>query len=83
MCEEGILYIPYMRISVHVTARSKRNEVIKIDDTSFRVRVTAPPVEGKANDMVVELLAEYFRKPKRSISIRKGDSSREKIIEIL
>ena len=72
-----------MRISVRVIPRSKRNEVIPQGDNRYRVYLTAPPVEGKANDKLVEVLAEYFHVRMRKITIIKGESAREKVIEIL
>jgi uncharacterized protein (TIGR00251 family) len=72
-----------MKISVHVTPRSGKNEVICTGDRSYRVRITASPVEGKANDMLIEVLAGYFHKPKRNLSIVSGESGRRKIVEII
>lgn len=72
-----------MRISIRVTARAKSNEVIHEGENRYRVRVTAPPVEGRANEQVIEVLAEYFHKPKRKIVILKGGSARDKIIDIV
>ncbi len=72
-----------MKITVRVKPNSRKNEVQKIAENQFVVSVTAPPVEGKANEKVIELLAEHFRKPKRSVTIVRGKTAREKIIEIL
>jgi len=50
---------------------------------SYKVYVTAPPEDGKANKKVIELLAEYFKVPKSQVRIIKGEISRNKIIEII
>lgn len=71
-----------MRIYIRVTPRAGRNEVLKISEGEYKVRVTAPPEKGKANDAVVKLLADYFDVPKNSISIIGGKSTRVKIIDI-
>jgi len=71
-----------MRIYAKVTPRAGRNEVIKISEGEYRVRVTAPPEKGKANEAVIKLLTGYFKVPKSSISIVGGKSTRVKIIEI-
>jgi len=71
-----------MRISVRVKANARKNEVLQLDKNHFRMSVTAPPAEGKANEMVIELLAEHFHRPKRCITIIKGKTSRQKIVEI-
>jgi len=65
-----------------VTPRAGRNEVIKISEGEYKVKVTAPPEKGKANVAVIELLADYFDTPKSSISIIGGKSTRVKLVEI-
>ena len=71
-----------MKISLRVKAGARRNTVTPLGSNTFLVSVTAPPHEGKANVKVVEVLAEYFGRPKRSISILKGAASRIKFVEI-
>ena len=71
-----------MKISVRVKPNARQNEVAKLDNGTYRVNVTVPPVEGKANEKVIEVLAEYFGKPKRCFTIVKGTTSKEKIIEM-
>jgi uncharacterized protein (TIGR00251 family) len=65
-----------------VKPNARKNEVRCLEENRFLVTVTAPPIEGKANDKVVELLAEYFHVPKRRVAILKGATSREKTVEI-
>lgn len=54
----------------------------KISDSEYRVRVTAAPEKGKANEATKKILAEYFGVPKSSVSIAGGRSTRTKIIDI-
>lgn len=49
----------------------------------LRVRVQAPPVEGRANQALVELLAGALRLPKRDIVIERGAGSRQKLVAII
>jgi uncharacterized protein len=72
----------HMRIYVKVTPRAGKNEVTKISEGEYKVKVTAVPEKGKANDAVVKLLADYFDVPKSSISIIGGKSTRVKLVEI-
>ena len=65
-----------------VAPRSSKNEITKISEGEYKVRLTAPPVEGKANMMLVKILADYFDVPKSRISIVGGKSARIKIIDI-
>lgn len=71
-----------MKISVVVKPNARRNEVTVREDGGFLVLVKAPAAEGKANKMLMEVLAQFFGKPKSSITILKGKSARRKIIEI-
>lgn len=72
-----------MKVNVTVKANARKNEVILREDGALLVRVTAPPVEGKANKKVIETLAEFFRKPKSAVSIVSGKTGRFKVVEIL
>jgi hypothetical protein len=71
-----------MKISVSVTANSKKPEVLKLDDGSYKVKVNAKPINGEANLRLVSILADYFGVPKSSIRIEKGISSKKKTISI-
>ncbi|MBA4312790.1 MAG: hypothetical protein C0417_09190 [Chlorobiaceae bacterium] len=72
-----------MKITVRVKPNARKNEVKQIDANNFVVSVSVPPVEGKANEKVIELLSEYFGKPKQSINILRGMTGKIKIVEIL
>ncbi|MGH9788926.1 MAG: DUF167 domain-containing protein, partial [Candidatus Acidiferrales bacterium] len=71
------------RLRVKVQARARRNELAGIHDGALRVRVTAPPVEGRANEAVVELLSEHLRLPKSSIRIVAGERAPLKTVEVV
>jgi uncharacterized protein len=71
-----------MRIYVKVIPRAGKNEVLKISDGEYKVKVTAPPEKGKANEAVIKILANYFDLPKSSLNIIAGKSARIKIIDV-
>lgn len=71
-----------VKIAVRVKANARRNEVRRLDERSYLVTVSAPPVEGKANEKVIELLAEHFGKPKRCFTILRGETAKQKLIEV-
>lgn len=75
--------INYMRIYIKVSPRSSKNEVTKISEGEYKVKLTAAPVDNKANDMLIKVLAEYFDLPKSNLKIIGGKSAKIKIIEIL
>ncbi len=71
-----------MRIYVKVVPKSSRNKVEKISEEEYKVWITAPPVDGKANDMLIKVLADYFDVSKSSLAITGGKTARTKIIDI-
>jgi len=86
----GILYMVYfvmialannMQKRVKVKPNSKRQNVEEAADGSLIVHLKSPPVEGKANEELIKLLAAKFDVPKSSIRIKSGLSSRQKLIE--
>jgi uncharacterized protein (TIGR00251 family) len=71
-----------MKLKITVKPNARRDEVVRNGDGTLLVRVNAPPVEGKANERVIELLSEFLQKPKRSMSIISGFKGKNKIVEI-
>jgi len=71
------------RVYVKVLPRSSKNEVITISEGEYKVKITAPPVDGKANDMLIKVLSEYFDVSKSSINIVGGKTAKIKIVDIL
>jgi uncharacterized protein len=68
-------------VAVRVTPRAGR-DAITCEGNRLRVRLHAPPVEGAANDALLALFAQCLRLPTRSITLERGATSREKLIEI-
>jgi uncharacterized protein len=71
-----------MRIYVKAVPRAGKNEVTKIGDAEYKVKVTDPPEKGKANERVIELLAYHLKVPKNSVKIIAGRSTRTKLVDI-
>jgi uncharacterized protein (TIGR00251 family) len=71
-----------VRLQVRVQPRASRNEIVGLHDGALKVRLTAPPVDGAANEMLVAFLAEILGVPARNVAIVSGGSSRTKTIEI-
>jgi uncharacterized protein len=72
-----------MRIYVKVLSRSSRNEVTKTAEGEYKVKLTAPPVDGEANEMLIKVLADHFSVGRSSLKIVGGKSAKTKIIEII
>ncbi|MEJ2760476.1 MAG: DUF167 family protein [Gammaproteobacteria bacterium] len=71
-----------LTLALQVQPRAARDEVTGRHGDRIRVRLTAPPLEGKANAALIEFLAEVFDVPKRSVTITAGHTSRRKTVVI-
>jgi uncharacterized protein len=72
----------HVHFAVHVQPRAGKNEIGGVHGGAIKVRLTAPPVEGAANQALIELLSRQLGVPKGSIRILRGQSSRHKVIEV-
>jgi hypothetical protein len=72
-----------MKIFVSVKPSAKEEKVLCLDETHFKVSVKEPPVDGRANWAVIRTLSDYLKKPATSLRIVSGQTSRQKILEIL
>jgi len=70
------------RIKVRLTPRAKRDAIEGWRGDVLRVRVVAPPVDGKANEALLRLLAEALGVPKSDLEIVAGAASRDKTVEV-
>jgi len=68
-------------IEVKIIPNARKNSVEE-EESRYKVHVTAPAVDGKANKALIEVLAEFFKTRKNSISIIRGETSRIKFIRI-
>ena len=69
---------------LRVTPRASRNEITQIlDDGTVKVKITAPPVEGKANETLIRYLADVLDVPPSRVMIVAGHSGRDKRIHVL
>jgi uncharacterized protein (TIGR00251 family) len=69
-------------LAIRVQPRAKRTEVAGERQGAVVIRVSAPPVEGKANEAVRRLIAERVGVPKSAVRIVRGESSRDKVVRI-
>ncbi|MBD2393145.1 DUF167 domain-containing protein [Cyanobacterium aponinum FACHB-4101] len=71
-----------MKISVQVKPRSKKQTIEKKDNDTWIVNLKSPPVDGKANQELITVIAKQFGVNKSQVIIKSGLSSPKKIIEI-
>lgn len=67
---------------IKVIPNSSKNELVK-SESGLRLKITAPPVDNKANKFVVAYFSKLFKVPKTSIQILRGETSREKTLFFL
>jgi uncharacterized protein (TIGR00251 family) len=68
--------------AVKVHPRARKNAITGIVGNALKLALTAPPVEGRANQAVIEFFAELFAIPRSSVTIASGETSRNKIVRI-
>jgi uncharacterized protein (TIGR00251 family) len=71
-----------VRISLRIQPDAPKNGVAGVVNGVWKVRVAAPPVEGKANRELIEYLSEVLDIPKSNIAIVKGETGRNKVVLI-
>ncbi|NLZ16700.1 MAG: YggU family protein [Desulfobulbaceae bacterium] len=69
-------------LRIHVQPRAAQNQVAGLQGEALKLRLSAPPVDGKANKAVLAFLAELFSLPKSALSLKSGQQSRQKTILI-
>jgi uncharacterized protein (TIGR00251 family) len=65
-------------LTVKIQPRSSRNEIVGELDGALKIRITATPVDGKANKHLIDFLAEIFQVPKSQIEMLSGKTHRDK-----
>jgi len=69
--------------AVKVHPRAKRNAITGEVGDALKLSLTAPPIEGRANEACVEFLAKLLKLPRSSVTIASGHSSRRKVIRVV
>ena len=68
--------------AVKVHSRARKDAITGILGDALKLSLTAPPVEGRANDACIEYLSEILRLPRSSITIAAGHTSRNKVVRV-
>lgn len=74
--EKGVI------LNLHIQPRASKNEICGLMDSSLKIRLTSPPVDGAANKLCREFLADLLHVPKSSVEIISGETSRHKRVRI-
>jgi uncharacterized protein (TIGR00251 family) len=68
--------------AVKVQPRAKKNAITGLVGDALKLALTAPPVDGRANDACIEFFANLLKVPRSSITIASGETSRNKVIRV-
>ena len=69
-------------LAIKAIPNAPRSAVIGWLGEALKVKVHAPPVEGRANEVLCEFLADELNLPRRAITVLRGDTSRQKLLRI-
>lgn len=71
-----------LTLTLHVQPGAKRTEVTGLHGVALKIRLAAPPVEGRANEALLKFIAESFGVPLRQVELKQGGQSRHKVVAI-
>jgi len=69
-------------LHIKLTPKASANRIVVIDDITLKIYVTAVPENGKANEVMIALLANHFNLPKSAFMLTRGQKSRQKVVVI-
>jgi uncharacterized protein (TIGR00251 family) len=73
---------PAAVLSVRIQPRASRNGIVLMESGGIKIRLTAPPVDGAANEALVRFLADTLSVPRYQVEIVTGHTSRDKIVRV-
>ncbi|MFA6533904.1 MAG: DUF167 domain-containing protein [Patescibacteria group bacterium] len=71
-----------LRIRAKIITKAGKNQIAKDPSGAWKIWVSVPPVKGKANDRVIELVAQEFKTAKSNVAIAQGLRGKNKVIEV-
>lgn len=71
-----------VRISVHAQPGARKTELMGLHGDAIKIRVHAPPLDGRANEELIHFLADQVGVPRSHVTLVRGEKSRTKIFEI-
>lgn len=69
-------------LSLHIQPGAKKSEIAGLHGEDLKIRLNAPPVDGKANAALIDFLARTLGIPKNRITLKSGQTSRHKILAV-
>lgn len=75
--EDGVI-----TLTLHVQPGAKRSEVAGLHGEALKIRLAAPPIDGRANDALLRFIADVMDVPLRNVELRQGEQSRHKTVQV-
>ena len=69
-------------LTLHVQPGAKRSEIAGLHGDALKIRLAAPPVEGRANEALRRFIAALFAVPQRQVELKQGVQSRHKVVAV-
>ena len=69
-------------LTLHIQPGAKKTEFARLHGDALKIRLAAPPVDGKANEALIKFIAETLRLPKSAVNLKSGQTSRRKVLEV-
>ena len=69
-------------LTLHVQPGAKRSEIAGLHGDALKIRLAAPPIDGRANDALLKFVADLFGVPLRQVELKQGAQSRHKVVAI-
>ncbi len=69
-------------LTLHIQPGAKRTEIAGLHGDALKIRLAAPPIEGRANEALLKFAAGLFDVPLRQVELKQGGQSRHKVIQI-
>ena len=70
-------------LTLHIQPGAKKTECAGLHGDALKIRLAAPPVDGKANEALVKFVASALSLPKSAVSLKSGQTSRRKVLEVI
>jgi uncharacterized protein (TIGR00251 family) len=71
-----------LTLTLHIQPGAKRSEIAGLHGEALKVRLAAPPIEGRANEALLRFIADLFAVPLRQVELRQGGQSRHKVVAV-
>jgi uncharacterized protein (TIGR00251 family) len=70
-------------LTLHIQPGAKKTECVGLHGDALKIRLAAPPVDGKANAALIDFVAARLDLPKSAVTLKSGQTSRRKVLEII